>query len=1258
VSGIERLARPLADIAAHYTVVVVGSGYGAGVAASRLARAGQSVCVLERGREILPGEFADDLAGARADLQVDTARGALGPRDGLYHLHLNDDMLAMVGCGLGGTSLINANVALEIDPRLFATPAWPRPFRDDATLLAPYIARARAVLDPSPYPEHFPPLNKLAALQASAKALNQPFSRPPICVNFVDQVNPFGIAQPACNLCGDCTSGCNSGAKNTTRMNYLPDAHAHGAQIFTGARVRHVARDGARWRVVYERVALRGPAPGANGAAASADQDGDDRGDSDDGHALSITADHVVLGAGALGSTEILLRSRDRGLALSERLGQRFSGNGDVLAMGMDADWARDTDAEGRSVRRNINGVGVGRNQVPAADLPGPCITGLIDLRATPELGRGLVIEEGVIPGALAPALAPLLFFADALQGGEFEFGATQARERLLDAQALAAAVQDPGSLAQTAYTGAVARTQTYLVMSLDESAGRLRLQDDRLRIDWPRAGSSPVIAHDNAWIDAASQAIAGQFVANPLGSEALGRKLITVHPLGGCGMGDDAGSGVVDHQGRVFAGTSGEAVHAGLYVCDGAVLPGAVGVNPLLTISALAERTVQHLCDAQGWTIDGGQAPRQPLDHAQAVADARAPAAVPAHEGVLHRLLGRVVDKVEGAAIGLAKDAIRALIRHDPALLSPSFQFTETMAGWISTEAVVPRTAPGRRMANDYEVGCAWGRAAGHTMCFELTIRSPDLHQLVTDPTHPARITGTVTCPVLCSVPMPVASGVFHLLPVDAQQVETWTMSYELVLKRPGASRLRFKGQKILHQRPGSSPWTDTTTLFVKVFDADSPAPVVLAQGILTLGLEDLAWQASTIRLEPPTTLPGVIDAHVPAARAAISEAYLAQFGAFFGMTLFRAYGGLLADLHNFPALDAPSLPRRMLRAPAPVSHLLPVGDPARGFSIRLTRYLGGTRGPVLLAPGFSVRASSFATDTVECNLVEALCAKGYDVWLFDYRASADSGSPVAPFDIDDIVREDWPAAVQDVLQHSGAADLQVIAHCVGSMSLLMALGQGLQGVRSVVSSQLTLHPVTGWLSQAKADIGLARLLEHYAPMNDRFDSVPGSTDLDRTIDAVAWKVPVPAGEECKNPLCHRVFSVFGASYAHAQLNHATHTALAGMFGPVSLRPFEQLSLIMQQARAVDAEGRDVYVTPQAAKRLALPISFVAGADNQLFFPETGLRTQTWLARHNDPALYTRHVFAGYAHMDLFVGRHAARDIYPHLIAELERMG
>ncbi|MDQ6685122.1 MAG: alpha/beta fold hydrolase, partial [Pseudomonadota bacterium] len=521
-----------------------------------------------------------------------------------------------------------------------------------------------------------------------------------------------------------------------------------------------------------------------------------------------------------------------------------------------------------------------------------------------------------------------------------------------------------------------------------------------------------------------------------------------------------------------------------------------------------------------------------------------------------------------------------------------------------------------------------------------------------VTDPKHPASITGSVSCAALSAEPMPVLSGSFHLLPVDEDRAETWTMTYDMVLQR-SAGNIRFAGHKVLHQRPGSSPWTDTTTLFVQLFEGTGGDERLLAQGMLTLGLEDLLWQASTIKLGPPPGLPGRLEEHFPKARDAVADVYLGRFAGFFGMTLFRAYGGLLADLNNFPALDLSTLARRAIRTPSPQVHQVGVED---GFGIRLTRYAGGSRGPVILAPGFSVRASSFATDTVGTNLVEALCAEGWDVWLFDYRASPDSGHSTSPFSIDAIARIDWPAAVAFVLEVTGATDVQAVAHCVGSMTLLMALLDGMKGVRSVISSQLTLHPVTGWLNEAKADLGAARLLQGYAPLAGHFDSVPGTTDLDRQIDTLAWKVPMPVGEQCKSPLCHRVFSIFGPSYAHAQLNHATHTALAEMFGSVSLRPFDQLSLMMQQGLAVDAEGRNVYVVPANAARLALPITFVAGALNQLFVPETCLRTQAWLSAFNDPALYTRHIFADYAHMDLFVGRDAARDVYPFLLAQLAR--
>ena len=1228
-----RLSRDLTGIGAHYDVIVVGSGYGASVMASRLARAGRRVCVLERGREIRPGQYPATLATASGEMQVDTSGGKLGSADGLFNLHINPDMLALVGCGLGGTSLINANVGLAMEPRLMEREHWPLAIRGKAADFGTYYDRARQMLAVTPYPETSPPLNKIRALEQSAKMLGKTFSRPPIAVNFEAQVNPQGVTQPACNNCGDCCSGCNVGAKNTLLMNYLPDAVNHGAEIFTRAHVSHVLQDGARWTVHYAPYGEDAP-----------------------GNAGTVTADIVVVGAGALGSTEIMLRSRANGLSLSDRLGEAFSGNGDILAFGYDSYWQTTLAADGSPVGTAVNAIGVGRNTVRPDQYPGPCIAGVIDMRDAANPDDGLVIEEGVIPGAMAAAMPAAFFFGDAMTTNFMSFGIDEVKPRLLDAQALGTALQEaPTTLGAWAYKGPMSRTQTYLVMSVDSAAGKLVLDGDRVAIDWPGAGAAANVARCNDLVREASEAVKGQFLPNPLWTAPLGKKLITVHPVGGCGMGDAAETGVVDHKCRVFAGTRGDAVHAGLYVCDGSVMPGGVGVNPLLTISAVAERAAELMCADRGWTIDWARAVAKPLPK-----DTPPPAdpSDPVEHGLIadaEGFLKKIVGHLEDGAIEVAEAALKALIAHDPDLLSPGFAFTETMSGHVSLYDVTHPGPKAQRVSDDYSVATAWGRAKGTSMRFRLTIATDSLNHMTTDAKHPGTITGTVTCDALGAEPMPVRNGSFSLLAVDETTAERWIMRYDMVLDRP-AGPCRFRGYKILKERPGSDVWTDVTTLFVTVHDGDDGTGPLLAQGILTLGLDDLMWQSSSVTLTPPGNLLDDIIRRFPHAGTALSIVYLGKFAGFFALTLFRAYGGVLADLENFPASDAaaPTRPRRVLRLPASGTTTLDVGN---GFRNRLTRYRGGTKGPVIIAPGFSIRASSFALDTIETSFAEALVAAGYDTWLFDYRASPDSGTAGTPdFTVDDIANHDWPAAIAEVRRATGAADVQVVAHCVASVALLMALASGQKGVRSAVSSQFTLHPVTDWLNYLKADLGAVEILSGLSQLHGAFDFTPGSSVEDKTLDFAAWNIPVPDGQACKNPACKRIFTVYGPSYNHARLNHWTHVTVAEQFGAVSIKPFEQLQTFVRVGHAVAADGRDCYVTLDGARNLQLPISFMSGTHSQIFYPETAQRTRQWLAQVNDPALYRHQMFAGYAHTDLFIGSEAATDFFPWIIAELDR--
>ncbi|RBP51222.1 GMC oxidoreductase [Arenicella xantha] len=1305
------------------SVVVVGSGYGGSIVASRMARAGQDVCLLERGQELRPGQYPNDLGGIQQQTQIRTDNhdnAPIGKPTALFDLRVNEDMSALVGCGLGGTSLINANVSLELKESVFTREGlqWPSVFREQPNLLKRYYDLAREGLGANPYPlsddqdQHgYKPLNKLLALEKSALALGVEVVRPDINVTF-DQgrANHFGFQQEQCNLCGDCCSGCNVGAKNTTLMNYLPDAKAHGAELFCNTTVDYIEQTKGGW-LIYVKPTER-PARRSRSYK----------------HKV-IKAKVLVLACGTLGSTEIMLRSKAAGLKCSEQLGQQFSGNGDLLAFGYNSYWQDNNEHSDPMLREDgapryesVYGVGQGTNELTDDQMPGPCITGVIDLRDDGQAAeQQLVIEEGVVPGAFASVISATLMFGAAGNANFLRYGAGQAETRLRDVQAVATAVEsDPSALSDLAYTGAISRTQTYLVMGMDESSGKLELDQNRLKIDWPDVGKSSIVKANHDTLARVNDAVQGQLIKNPISKDAFGNKLITVHPLGGCGMADTHQQGVVNDRCQVFDCDSDSSVYAGLYICDGSIMPGAIGVNPLLTISALAERCCDLLANEHGWHIDY-------TDHAASrvaahqASTASAPPAIQSAgdladsaepEAWAEELLFGESDPVASAVIGLdddsdaiddetyasSSDAEKVLLQ-DLASAATSFidlnkdqlktacEFSETMSGFI--HGVNNARSASVLSKHDYMRAASCGESDSQSLRLNLTIRIPEVNQLTQERKTVCMISqGEV---LVNNQVHPIIAGTFQLLVPDVDAAERWLMIYEINYVDGAGKALKLVGRKNLQGMPGSHWWTDLTTLYVDIFTADGSPVQRISSGIVRLNLQDFIQQVSTFNTTLKTSdlrnvLGEVLFIAIAAARkvdtikAGIGLFQVAKLGASLAETVFRAYGGLLATLNNYPKKGL-AKKGTVVDTDKEVFPLIRVGD---GATIRLTRYRPQTAAskqakdtaiPIILAPGMGVTASSFAAQTVECNLVDFLRKRGHDVWLFDYRASADSGSSHSAFSIDQIAQYDWPAALDFVLSNSTAEQVQIVAHCVGSMSLLMSLLREYvdkRSIRSVVSSQLTLHPVTNWLNNAKADLDVVTQLESI-PLIKKMDNVvsmrAGTTGFDRMFDVMTYQVPTPLGEECTNPACHRILAVYGPSYLHAQLNQATHTKMADWFGPINLDSFRQLTHIIRAGHVVDADGKNTYLgaIPHAQsgshavntiEQLDLPIDFMAGGMNLEFLPQTSARTFHWLCAHNPQSShkYHRHVFENYGHMDCFVGHRASVDIFPMLYTWLEK--
>ena len=500
-----------------WDIVIVGSGYGGSMAAASFAgttrvdpatghRRPTQVLLLERGRAWEPGDFPHSFSTLPGQVRVaDTASGRVtGEAEGLFDLRLGGDVMALVANGVGGGSLINAGVMLQPEPAELRQPAFRalvQSLIDQGHVEAARCelgARLRLNADAPPQDNTIAihPVHQHQAL-AKAQALRSLARTPtgaaqvtgvqdlPLTVAQGEHRNTAGLTLPACQLCGDCMTGCNVGAKNSLDANLLQRAVDAGLRLVTGASVQGLRphhQGEARWALEVRHTR----------------RDLDQR----EAQPRWVLARQVVLAAGTLGSTELLLRSPE--VACSPRLGQGFSCNGDNIAAL-------------HRLPHVVNG-SAPEHQPWTQRRVGPTITTGLKLQppaGAPAAARPFWLQEFAVPAPLGQLFDEIVTTANALH--------TLAEPDEQDHGSETPATLDPCAVDDTA----MRHTLLVGLIGHDDAQGQLTLPQGRpeagtLHIDWPQARHSPTLdaafaqVHDLVASINQQQGSAARVVPNP----------------------------------------------------------------------------------------------------------------------------------------------------------------------------------------------------------------------------------------------------------------------------------------------------------------------------------------------------------------------------------------------------------------------------------------------------------------------------------------------------------------------------------------------------------------------------------------------------------------------------------------------------------------------------------------------------------------------------------------------------------------------
>ncbi|MFT3811868.1 MAG: GMC oxidoreductase [Acidovorax sp.] len=1264
-----------------FDVLVIGSGYGGAIAADRLAGTSDtqgplSIAVLERGREHLTGSFPDRAADLAGHVRFTTPQGdkASGRLEGLFDIRIGTDVSVLVGNGVGGGSLINAGVMAFPEPAIFQESMWPVGLLNQGLTLAQRAEGLQAELgaDPNAKDTVRHSLRRVGSMKALGAATV------PITVALDENLQSVGgVKMNCCIACGDCATGCNHGSKISLDLGLLRRAQVRGVEIFSGATVTRLRRDTDKWEVEvwHTDVALRKRMAGP----------------------VVLSARRVVLAAGTLGSTELLMRSQESGLSFSPALGRRFSANGDLVA----------TVA---SQQRVFHGV-ADEVVAPAARQVGPTITTMIDKR---NAGGGFVVQDLAVPGALVRLLEEGVTTALLLHKlDEPDLDVHLAHDDPGAASAPDPLAVDPGQIERSQVVALIARDGADGVMTAAPQDHELPL-DAGVRIDWRR------LRNDERF-DQAHKAFAemlgasDRLIPNPVwkllppGAEkTLGAErgpLVSVHPLGGCCMADDRSHGVVDRDGRVFDGAAEAkltAVHEGLVVLDGAIVPGSIGINPALTISTLADLAIERLIDVH-WALTRPASPKVPLSVPRPVFAQRNGRPIPRRTEV------QVIEKLSGPVDLDGEPAWMQLsLVYEPRALFPGPTPDDgsrpafTQQGHVLQVAVddtlsevrLYRWKVGDYMSEDLESDPPMLRvplAAGSTLRFlhresstwklrrcrawTAWLWNRGLRDSVLALIDVAldKIQGRKSATAFSvrdrfcqSLALATRAGEVRLFDYDlklgaplippfdpkfkddAQRLQEATRRFAKLVGQHG---LVLKGGKRFTYDRRANPWTQLTRMKLAAF------------GGLQLGARrsiDVSLDYFARRQIPLIRVVG--QENQPAALIDVLAFTLYVLRVFVSVHL---WSGRKPDQAR-TVRAAQRLPGALPGLPEPeIFEFVPDGSSAG--EIRLTRYpvAKALHPPVLMIHGYSASGTTFAHPALRPSLAEYLWRHGREPWVLDMRTSC--GMPTADhaYSFEEIARHDIPAALREVCARTGMPQVDVVSHCMGSVMLTMTLSDQGQPHAAATAARMRCWVMSQFGTKmrfAPANLLRAYLLSwfrHLLP-DFHYSLRPGervgrvdATLYDRLIATLPYLDDEDGSEfDIENPRLpwlrrpwvgtrRRLDALIGRTFDSRTMDEEVLACIDDFFGPLNLATISQPIYFAKYGEPAEQTGLSVFGEDPWHLLTGVRMLSLHGRTNGL--ADTGANAQMLMEWKRDKQLTKMsppQVFERIGHQDLLIGR------------------